>query len=316
MRYQPQASPLGNDMSIGLAKALYQAHNVDVIHAHSHLYFATNLVALKRQFEDTPMAITNHGLYSQSAPKWVFDLYLSTLGRWTFNQADTIFCYTETDQKRVRELGVTSQIEVIQNGIDTSQFTPTGAESEYINTAGPVVLFVGRLVKGKQPEIAVEAFEEIVSEYPDAMLYFCGEGPLYEKLKSQVDKAGLNGSVTFLGHVSYDEMPKIYRSSDVLLLPSKAEGMPRTVLEALASGLQVVMSDLEQVSNTLGAEVHTVEENDSDAFAKALSTALSRQQTSDEQPPIIKDYQWERTVNETTAQLLSLVDNREEQIIH
>jgi len=120
-----------------------------VIHAHSHLYFATNLAALKRRVGDIPLAITNDGLFSQNAPEWVFDLYLRTVGRWTFNQADQIFCYTDEDKRRVRELGVRSPITVVSNGIDTERFTPEGSTSELIESDGPVVLFVGRLVEGK-----------------------------------------------------------------------------------------------------------------------------------------------------------------------
>ena len=60
VRYDPIAAPLGNDISLRLAQYLRTAEGFDVIHAHSHLYFATNLAALKRRLGDIPLAITNH----------------------------------------------------------------------------------------------------------------------------------------------------------------------------------------------------------------------------------------------------------------
>ena len=74
VRYDPAVNLLGNDISPGVAQYLADAADFDVMHAHSHLYFSTNLAAIKRFVGDTPLAITNHRLYSQNAPEWVFDL--------------------------------------------------------------------------------------------------------------------------------------------------------------------------------------------------------------------------------------------------
>jgi glycosyltransferase involved in cell wall biosynthesis len=134
-------------------------------------------------------------------------LCLKTLWRWTFNQADVVLCYTGVDKQRVRELGVTSRIEVVSNRIDTERFTPEGSESDLIDAEGLVVLFVGR-------------FAEALAEYPEA----------------EVGKLEIGEAVTFPRHVAHEEMSKVYRSGDILILPSQVEGVPRTVLEAMASG--------------------------------------------------------------------------------
>jgi len=180
LRVDPRISVIGNDLSPAVARYLWHPDS------------------------DVPLAITNHGLYSQSAPERVFRWYLKSLGRWTFNQADVVFCYTDIDKKRVRELGVSSRIEVVPNGIDTERFTPERPESELIDAEGPVVLFVGRFTDGKRPWLAVEAFAEVLGEYPDAELYLCGDGGLREDLKAQVAELGIVESVTFLGYVAYD----------------------------------------------------------------------------------------------------------------
>jgi glycosyltransferase involved in cell wall biosynthesis len=298
VRYNPTVTLLGNSISTNLAQYLADAQKFDVIHAHSHVYFATNLAALKRRLGDIPLAITNHGLYSQSAPEWVFDLYLQTLGRWTFNQADVLFCYTDVDKQRVRDLGVNSRIEVVPNGIDTERFTPEGPESDLIDADGPVVLFVGRLVEGKRPRMAIEAFSEVLTEYPNAEFYLCGDGPLQGELEAQVAKLEIGDSVTFLGHVNYNEMPKVYRSGDVLVLPSRAEGIPRTVLEAMATGAHVVCSDLSQLRELNMKSVSLVEIRDGSKTAQEIIDSL---EVTDLKTTITKSYNWQNTIDQTSS---------------
>ncbi len=308
LRVSPGVTLLGNDISPAVARYLWgvESDDFDVMHAHSHYYFVTNLAALKRRLGDLPLAITNHGLYSQNAPERLFSVYLQTLGRWTFNQADVIFCYTDVDKKRVRELGVRSPIEVVPNGIDTERFTPEGPESDLIDAEGPVVLFVGRFADGKRPWLAVDAFAAVLEEYPDAELYLCGDGALRDDLEAQVAELGIGESVTFLGHVPYDEMPKVYRSGDVLVLPSRAEGVPRTVLEAMASGTAIVTSRLEQTAQIVDSVGQTVEEASGEAFAASLLDSIEAGVSSGGENDAVSEYQWRSTVESTTEYLESI----------
>jgi glycogen(starch) synthase len=302
VRYDPAVNLLGNDISPGVAQYLQEADDFDVMHAHSHLYFSTNLAALKRAVGDIPLAITNHGLYSQNAPEWVFDLYLRSVGRWTFNQADVVFCYTKKDRKRVREFGVDSRIKVVANGVDTERFTPEGAASDQIDHGGPVILFVGRLVEGKRPQDAVRAVSRLPGDL-NAQLYVVGEGALRSELEQLAD-----GSVTFLGQVPYEAMPAVYRAGDALLLPSRAEGLPRTVLEAFASSVPVVSSHLEQTAPVVREGGETVEVGDVDGYVDAIARVLGNGATLGEQgrKTVINEFRWQNTVEETTDGLATL----------
>jgi glycosyltransferase involved in cell wall biosynthesis len=305
VRRKPTVKVLGNEISGGVAKFLAQADDYDVVHAHSHLYFSTNLAALKRRLGDTPLAITNHGLYSQTAPEWVFDAYLRTVGQSTFDSADVVFCYTDKDRKRVREFGVSTDAEVVANGIDQTRFTPDGPESDLVNAGGPVVLFVGRLVDGKRPQDAVKAFAGVREEYPDAELYLCGEGPLRGELRTRAAELGVSEAVTFLGHVSYDEMPKVYRSADVLVLPSRAEGLPRTVLEAFAAETPAVTSDLEHVAPVVEKAGKTVPVGDVAGFEREIGRLFEDDERRQElgqngRSTVADQFRWEDTVTETT----------------
>jgi len=303
VRRAPSVEVLGNKISLGVAQFLQNAEDFDVIHAHSHLYFSTNLAGIKRRLGDVPLAITNHGLYSQTAPECLFDLYLRSVGRWTFNRADVVLCYTEEDRKRVQDFGVESRIEVVPNGVDTERFTPDGETSDLIDYDGPVVLFVGRLVQGKRPRDAIEAVEHLLDNL-DVKLYVVGAGALRADLEVHTD----NIEVEFLGHVPYDEMPAIYRGGDVMILPSRAEGLPRTVLEAFASETPVVSSHLDHTASIVQKGGETVPVGNIKAYASALERVLENRETLGEQGrhTVVDEFQWEETVKQTTAVLTSL----------
>jgi glycosyltransferase involved in cell wall biosynthesis len=305
VRYPPTVSLLGNDISAGLSRHLagIDTTEFDVCHAHSHLYFSTNLAALKRWLGGLPLAITNHGLYSQNAPQWVFDAYLRTLGRWTFDRADAVLCYTDTDRERVRDLGVDARIEVVANGIDTERFTPDGPASDLIDHDGPVVLFVGRLVEGKRPADAVRALAAVRESHPDAALYLCGGGPQRDDLTALAAELGVREAVTFHGRVSYDAMPAVYRRADALVLPSRAEGLPRTVMEAMATGVPVVSSDLSQVRELVSSGGYTVDVGDVEGFAERIDACLEGQYPAGGRERIVAEHSWSDTVERTTTVL-------------
>lgn len=307
VRYAPDVNVLGNGISLGVARHLEAAKGFDVMHAHSHLYFSTNLAAMKRRLSDVPFAITNHGLYSQNAPEWVFDCYLRSAGRWTFNRADVVFCYTEEEKKRVQSFGVESDVEVVANGIDTERFTPGGPQSDLIDHDGPTVLFVGRLVDGKRPQDAIAAIGRVREEYPEVRLYLCGDGAMREELEEQVANEGLEDAVRFLGQLPYDEMPTLYRGSDALVLPSRAEGLPRTVLEAMACNVPVVCSALEQVTPVINGAGTTVPVGDVEEFARGMERALSGQY-DDGRRIVEREFTWRDTVERTTRALESLAE--------
>lgn len=304
-------SLLGNDIAPRIWQYLQNTKGYDVVHAHSHIYFSTNLTAINRQFDGTPLAITNHGLYSQNAPEWLFNVYLRTLGRWTFNAADKVFCYTEVERQRIREFGVNSSIQVVSNGIDTSQFTPYGPTPKWSDQSTNI-LFVGRLVEGKRPGDIVDAVAKLRQYQDDVQLFVVGDGPLSEELHQRAERRGIGTAVHFLGHMPYEEMPIIYRGSDIFALPSEAEGVPRTVLEAMASEIPVVTSNLPQLKPIVSGAGQTVPVGDINTLADAIGEMITNSSLADRRGEagrnrIEEEFDWESTVEETTTVLSDIV---------
>lgn len=307
VRYPSTFSALGNDVSLGVIKFLedIDTASFDILHAHSHLYASTNVAAVKGRLSELPLAITNHGLYSQTTPKWLFDVYLRTFGRATFNSADVVFCYTEAEKARLRNKGVVSPLEVVANGIDTEKFTTNGESLDAI-AGDPTILFVGRLVEGKNPIDALEAFAILKRSFPNATLAVCGAGPLRSRLESRAQELGVYGSLNVLGYVAYDDMPTVYRSADALILPSRAEGFPRSILEAMASGVPVVVSDLDQVSSGIRGGGELVAVGNVEGFADALATVVEDGGAYSPRSIVEETYDWSVTVRRTTEILSTL----------
>lgn len=234
------------------------------------------------------------------------------MGKWTYDSADVTLCYTDVERSKLRDLGVDADIAVVNNGVDTNRFSPAGQTyPDIANQSGQVIVFVGRLVDGKRPQDVLAAFETIQERCPEASLFFCGDGPLRDSLESTVADKELTDAVEFLGRVPYQEMPSVFRAADLFVLPSRTEGFPRTVMEALACETPVVASDLEQTSNIVNQTGETVQVGHIEGFATAVSDLLSDKRRLSElgkhgREIVTTRYDWEDTVQETT-QLLGRV---------
>lgn len=131
-----------------------------------------------------------------------------------------------------------SRVEVMPNPIELSRYPTsfTGREN--------TILFLGRLEAEKGIFDLIDAFSIVRSHIPDARLVFGGTGTGLASLQSEVARRDLEGAVFFPGWVSGDAKRKLLLSAGVFVLPSYAEGMPISVLEAMASGLPVVATSV------------------------------------------------------------------------
>lgn len=93
-------------------------------------------------------------------------------------------------------------------------------------------------------ETAIRAFLEVHRKYPDATLTIAGSGPLAESLRSLANTLGLAYAIKFSGRLDRDAMAKAYREADIAINPSLVDNMPNSILEAMASGIPVVSTNV------------------------------------------------------------------------
>ncbi|MCP1716116.1 glycosyltransferase involved in cell wall biosynthesis [Methanocalculus alkaliphilus] len=298
---------LGNSISLDLPLILFRIRDeFDIIHAHSHLFFSTNLCALFRKFNTTPLVITNHGLISASAPEWFNVLYLKTIGKWTLNAADAIICYTEDEKKRLIEylhLDET-RVTVISNGVNTDLFHPRNYDHLTDQKGIIHLLWVGRFVKGKGVEFIIQAMDTLVKEYPDLMLTLVGEGPEKRSIQNQIAGLGLENAIKIIDFIRNDEMPVVYQHSDIFLLPSLHEGVPRTVLEAMSCGLPVVISEFTHLRDLLDGGGIMFPKKNVPALANCLRILINNEDQRKimgnlARERIVRELSWDETVRRT-----------------
>jgi len=123
----------------------------------------------------------------------------------------------------------------IHNGIRDTSFRAHAKES----TPCPQIVMVGRFVKQKDQQLLVQAMMGIRRPYH---LVFVGEGPTRPAVEAEVARAGLGSQIVFAGNSR--EVERILSQSHIFVLPSRWEGFPLTILEAMRAGLPVVASDV------------------------------------------------------------------------
>ncbi len=139
------------------------------------------------------------------------------------------------------------KIEVIPNGTDLSRFQINISKSEAKNVYGWTNKFTIGYAAKMRPErnhkTLLAAFANIHKKIPDSLLILAGEGPEKENLITQAKNLNIYDSVKFLGN--RDDVPQILKALDIFVSPSSYEGMSVAILEAMASGLPIVASDIE-----------------------------------------------------------------------
>lgn len=170
---------------------------------------------------------------------------LKEYGRRFHSKAD---CVTMPTQSAIEMFDGTKKMDVplraVSNGIDLSRFTPGTPPAELyqrfgIPTDRPVVAYVGRLDAEKHIGVLVDAFAAVRQQH-QAHLLIVGFGTDQDNLRTQVQRLGLEGDVTFTGRVDDADMADLHRVGTVFVMPSPAELQSIATLEAMASGQPVV----------------------------------------------------------------------------
>ena len=146
-------------------------------------------------------------------------------------------------------------VENISKGVDSMLFSPEGpsVRGELGFGDAPVVLSVSRLVPIKNVGLFVDAIAVARNRRPDVRAVVVGDGPLESALKQRASALGVGDAIRFAGYVEQEALPRWYRAADVFVLSSDFDNSPNVVLEAMASGLPVVATDVGGVGEFVDA---------------------------------------------------------------
>jgi len=197
-----------------------------------------------------------------------------------YKRADRVICSSGAMVKDLEEnFGVPRQkLLRIYNPVDIGRVRQMAGDGKcpYDSGKSPNLVAVGRLSREKGVDVLIDAMPAVLRRFPDARLVILGEGPLEAELKEQARNLGLNENVVFLG---FQGNPWLYlKHAAAFILPSRFEGLPNVLLEALALGTPVVVSDcpggIREIRESVGNMAVVPPENPG-ALAEAIIAVCS-----------------------------------------
>lgn len=280
--------PLPLRRSIGLhdAKAaravrtLLRHERFDLIHTHSSKAGFVGRFAARAS--RTPVVHTPNGLYflEQSGLKRGFYLLLERLaGRWS----SALIAVSEGECAVIRQhrLVAGDRVQLIENGVDAVRIRASAkvVDPQHIRRSlglpedAPVIGGVGRMAPQKNPLAFVRAARRVKDRVPDAHFVWCGDGELRTSAQELARELGV--PLTVSGHL--ENVWPVMRLFDVFVLPSLYEGLPFTLLEAMALGVPAVATDVVGTRDVLqdASAGWSVPVGDDAALARAIAQALT-----------------------------------------
>ncbi|HEV7281568.1 MAG TPA: glycosyltransferase family 4 protein [Pirellulaceae bacterium] len=193
----------------------------------------------------------------------------SSLRRWTYPTADAVVIPSQGFRAWAEGVAKKAPVFVVPNACwsakDLPEEAPRDAERE------PIVLGMGRFDRPKGFDLLIEAFAQVAPRWPDWRLRLVGEGPEREALLRQAAEAGLGSQFEILPWAS--DPARRFREAKIFVLPSRGEGFPNVLVEAMAAGLATISFDCRSGPSDVirpGHDGLLIETGDTFALAAAL----------------------------------------------
>lgn len=192
------------------------------------------------------------GIYHTDFPQYVRiltdDSFMETLTwnfmHWFYSQLDVIYVNSEDYRKCWADRGIAREkLRILPRGLDTRMFNPTRRDPEFWTSRGlrdgeAAMLFVGRVSKEKNLDVLVSATRKLAESRTPARPIIVGDGPYMAEMKRLLPDA------IFTGYLGGEELAVAYASADLFVFPSTTDTFGNVVLEAQASGIPVIVSDV------------------------------------------------------------------------
>lgn len=237
---------------------------VEVLHAHNLRASVAAHLGARVPRRRVPLVSTVHGLADDAYP---------SAARVLERICDRVVAVSDDVAAALERHGLRrTPLDVVEN----AAAVPPAHDRERVRgelglpTDVPVVLCAARLADPKRHDLLIEAWGRVPAP---ALLLVAGDGPHRDRIAAQVRAAGLDDRVRLLGR--RDDVPRLLAASDVVVLPSDREGLPMTVLEALAAGVPVVASGVGGLRSLDPRTVELVTPGSTDALAAALVGLLA-----------------------------------------
>jgi glycosyltransferase involved in cell wall biosynthesis len=253
-------------------RRLVRENNIDVIHTHGYKADLYGYTAARR--EGKPVVATCHNWLAGGAMLATYNF----LDRIALRRFDAVGAVSQTIAEKLLSLGLRRErITVIPNGIDVHAFDVARSPGTPAAEARKeqVIGVIARLDLQKGFVYLLNAVATLRNSFPALRLLIVGEGPDRARIEQLVSGQNLGALVTFAGQQS--DMPGVYASIDIFVLPSLNEGLPMTLLEAMAASKPIIATRVGAVATVIthGETGLLVEPADEAGLTNALSQLLA-----------------------------------------
>ena len=264
-----------------------QSENYQILHSHGYK-FNVLMGLWPESIRKIPLIATLHGYVraKRFTKAWVYE----TIDRLILARLRRVVLVSEAMKRQVPEkIARSSKTVVIPNGMsigsirESASSEPAEAVFGFLSRFDSIVLGVGRLSAEKGFVRLLDAFAVLRQSHELLGLIIIGEGKQRAALERQVSDLGLEDFVQLPGYV--DEVPAVMKRSDVLCMTSLTEGLPITLLEAMAVGIPIVACDVGEIDKVLGhgAGGRIVRYEGASQLAGELAAVLDHKDSVDEQ---------------------------------
>jgi glycosyltransferase involved in cell wall biosynthesis len=248
--------------------------NIDLLHVH-HVPLWQNIWKAAK-LAKIPVVLTEHAKYSISRS--------NRLQEACRRAAEAVNCFTTVSKDLqdyfVKEIGIPEEsITVIPNGVDTSRFVPgprNGVLQDLLpdEFTGKVLISVGRLTEAKDQSTLLSAIEILRKQARNIFLIVVGDGELRIPLEKEIAQKDLTHCVYLAG--SRSDVYQLLPGADAFILSSKREGVPMSILEAMAAGLPVIATKVGGIPEVIkdGQNGILVPPEDQNSLANAICRIL------------------------------------------
>lgn len=231
-----------------------QLEEVDIVHVHFlYKFLSLSIGAMKKiRWVQIPIVATSHGLtsgYPSREVQVTAKLLNGLAKRLVIENSSVITTVSKLEYNYLVKSNPTKKLCYIPNGVDTSFFKVDDDKRRKlrdklgIGESDFLVLYFTRLRVTKGVFTFLRAMEQVVKKSDTIKFIVAGSGPLTDYVRKVKGKFG-NRIRTFLGYVPDEDLPGLYNASDVYVLPSYVEGMPLSIMEAMACGKPVIATNV------------------------------------------------------------------------
>lgn len=261
-------------------KELIRQHRYDLIHCHTPMGGAlTRLAARQARRTGTKVIYTAHGFHFFDGAPLLYWLVYYPVEKLLSRYTDCLITMNQEDYERAvaRRFRAGSIVKVHGVGVDFNKFKPVSAEQksrlreEYgIGQERFVLVYAAELSWRKNQTFLLQAVARLRARIPEMVLLLAGQGQLEPEYRKLTDELDLGEHVIFLGHRT--DMPALYALADLAVTTSRQEGLPVHVMEAIASGLPVVATDVRGNRDLVKDGVHgfVVKQGDAKALDRRI----------------------------------------------